>query len=67
MHGSPLHDTPEIVNADLSPRGNLHACLLTAELALVDEILVRLCSERQNKKDQTQSEGRCFHERPFRR
>jgi hypothetical protein len=67
MRNAPFHNAPETVDADLPLRGNRKPRLLTAGLALGDEILVRSCSKRENEKDKTQSKGRSFHDRPFRR
>jgi len=67
MSDTPLHDSPETVDADLPLRGNRKPRLLTTGLALGDEIFVGSCGERENKKDKNQSKGRSFHDRPFRR
>jgi hypothetical protein len=67
MRSTPLHNPPDAVDTDLPFRGNRKPRLLTAGLALGDEIFVRSCSERENEKDKTQSKGRCFHDRTFRR
>jgi hypothetical protein len=55
MSGSPLHHTPERIDLDLSFRSNAGSRLLTAGFALGREIIIRLCSKRQSKKDQTQA------------
>jgi hypothetical protein len=67
MNNTPLYNPPETVDADLSLRGNRKPRVLTAGLALGDEIFVSSCCERENEKDKTQSKGRSFHDRPFRR
>jgi hypothetical protein len=67
MSNTPLHDPPEAIDTDLPLRGNRKSRLLTAGIALGDEIFVGSCSERDNEEDKTQSKGRSFHDRPFRR
>jgi hypothetical protein len=67
MRSAPLHNPPETVDADLSLRGNRKPRLLTTGLALGNEIFVRSSRKRENEKDKTQSKGRSFHDRPFRR
>jgi hypothetical protein len=57
---------PESIDPDLSFGSNASSRFLTAGFALGDEIIIRLCSKRQSKKDQAQAEGRYFHDRSFR-
>lgn len=67
MLNTPLHYPLESVDTDLSLRGDRKPRLLTTGFALGDEIFISTCSERKNEKDETQSKGRCFHDRSFRR
>jgi hypothetical protein len=53
MNNTPLYNPPETVDADLSLRGNRKPRVLTAGLALGDEIFVSSCCERENEKDKT--------------
>lgn len=66
MRNTPFHDPLEAVDADLSLWGNCKPRLLTAGLALGDEIFIGSGSERKNEEDENQSKGRCFHDRSFR-
>ncbi|MCG7392581.1 hypothetical protein MHY87_06645 [Microvirga sp. ACRRW] len=65
MSGSPFHDTPEFIDADLPDRCDAGSRFLTTGFAFGDEILIGLSSKRQNEKETGKSKGRSFHDRTF--